>query len=596
MTVVINENACIRTAGDQALQNGVSRAIQLPIADGFNANPLPLKAERVGKFLAFDAGGQPVLALSSMGADSALRVDLAAATGAALIGTTGGRSQQQLNSIVIRPERFGAIGDGVADDTAAVQAALDYATTQKKPLVCDGKYKLTGKILGTTLWGLTSIGSGEFIITFDDDVFEFSGAGPNSLLGNLTWTYKVATASNKNTIIFKYQYHVMGLKVEKNNINGFTNCGWNFLKIKKISGTGGFFGGFCYRDNRSLLINNDIDLENADWVNSGTFSNNFKFYGNYAVYVGTGCVLYDYNIHGWWGQETNGIINAVDGQLNKCSIIGVLNWDTNTVAINLGVNTRANTIEKVYEFDITDLGYMNNIVTADNIYTSNASTAISNTRFTEIAVANKNSFLNIFNTVATTGDALARNGIVSIQGTGLKHNAFWLRVGAGGGTYLLDTLDKTVMGIDLAGKYDVFSALRFFLDFTVGSTDMDDKSIKIGMGTAVNTATPVAGTFLTNIGGNFVIATFDGNNVATTLYSLGAIKLGRNQVQFISPAYQSGIATTSAIHFNNNFVGRFTLDTNTSKRPIIQLVSTSKVTTVGLLRCDMRNTCNANLA
>lgn len=495
-----------------------------------------------------------------------------------------------------RPEYFGAIGDDVADDTAAVQAALDYATTIKSALVCDLTYKLTAKILGTTLFGITSIGSGKFTIAFDDDVFEFSGLTQGAIFSNLSFTPTVATATHKAILIFKYQYHCIGLKIDRCQVNGFKDCGWNFLKLLKIGGSGGFFGSFCYTNNRTSLIWNDIDLENADWVNSCTFSNNFKFYGNYGVYVPAGSVLYDCNVHGWWGQQTAGIIYALDGGFNKSSIIGMLNWDTNTVALVMGVKSRGNTVSKTYTFDILDLGYMNDIITADYTYTSNAATAIATTLFTETAQGNKNAFAAIFNTVTATGDAVARNGILSTFSNGLKQNAYWLRVNATGGTYLLDTLDKTVFGSDPVGKYDLYAGQRFFLDFSVASTNMDDTSIKIGYGTATSVATPVAGTFLTNIAGNFVIATFDASNVATILYSLGAIKLGRNQVQFIRPPYQKPLATDSAIHFNNNFVGRMTLDPNAFVRPIIQIVSTSLQTTLGLLYCGIRTNQSANLA
>lgn len=628
----INSEAAIRLGGDNTLQTNInteastriaqdlyyeaasnSRDITLggridseisnrALSDTFSirfpeipATILPTASSRAGKFLVFDGGGQPALASSSTGSDAALRGDIAAVTGAALVGTTGGRSQQDFNNLSIRPERFGAIGDGVIDDTAAVQAALNYATTKQKPLVCDGTYKLTSKITGTTLYGMTSIGSGKFIVTFDNDVFEFSGVAPNVLFSNLTFSFTVATATNKAVLLIKYQFHSMGLKVDNNNVNGFTACGWDFLRIQKTSGTGGFFGGFAYTNNRTMLINNDIDLVNADWVNSATFANNFKFYGNYGIFVRSGSSLYDSNIHGWWGQQCNGVIYCEDGEMNKCSIIGMLNWDTNTVALQMGVKCKGNTISKVYEFDIIDTGYMNKIVNDDYIYTSNVVTAIATTRFNEVALPNKASFAGIFNTVTATGGAVARNGIISTFGAGLKQNAYWIRTTTSGDSYLLDTLDKTVLGSDHTGKYDNYSGIRFWLDFSVGSTDMDDKSIKIGMGTAVTSATPVAGTFLTNIGGNFVIATFDTSNVATTLYSLGAIRLGRNQVQFIAPSYTSSLATTSAIHFNSIFVGRFTLDPNAYKRPIIQITSTTKVTTLGLLRCEIRNTIAANL-
>lgn len=64
-----------------ALKAEVDRALKVRRGDGVALMP----ADRSGKFLAFDAGGNPVVATGT-GADSALRSDLAASGGAALAG------------------------------------------------------------------------------------------------------------------------------------------------------------------------------------------------------------------------------------------------------------------------------------------------------------------------------------------------------------------------------------------------------------------------------------------------------------------------------------------------------------------------------
>lgn len=52
----------------------------------------------------------------------------------------------------ITPQMFGAVGDGVADDTAAIQAAIDYAfgSGSMRVYVPAGKYKITSPLLLTT--------------------------------------------------------------------------------------------------------------------------------------------------------------------------------------------------------------------------------------------------------------------------------------------------------------------------------------------------------------------------------------------------------------------------------------------------------------
>ncbi|CAM4318436.1 Peptidase S74 domain-containing protein [Bordetella tumbae] len=78
-------------------------------------------------------------------ADDALRGDLANATdptkGAALVGYYGGTGSSpddtvfaQLGSTPLRIEAFGAVGDGVTDDTAAFQAAYAALATAPRPL------------------------------------------------------------------------------------------------------------------------------------------------------------------------------------------------------------------------------------------------------------------------------------------------------------------------------------------------------------------------------------------------------------------------------------------------------------------------------
>ena len=50
------------------------------------------------------------------------------------------------NDNVIKPEEFGAVGDGVADDTQALQDCIDYARDNKKIILLTAKYNITDKV------------------------------------------------------------------------------------------------------------------------------------------------------------------------------------------------------------------------------------------------------------------------------------------------------------------------------------------------------------------------------------------------------------------------------------------------------------------
>lgn len=137
----------------------VGRAILVP--PGEAGVELPALPGRAGRLLGFDADGALALLLGT-GADGALRGDLAGLIGAALVGYGGRSVADKLGEFVsVKDRRFagGAKGDGVTDDTAAIQAALDaLAGTGKQLLFPDGRYRTTATLLART--GVSLIGFG----------------------------------------------------------------------------------------------------------------------------------------------------------------------------------------------------------------------------------------------------------------------------------------------------------------------------------------------------------------------------------------------------------------------------------------------------
>jgi len=85
---------------------------------------------------------------------------------------------------------FGAVGDGVADDTAAIQAAVDSMTEGGQIFFPPGKYKLTDEITLPSVGALTLQGSGGVDFIRGSPVPSGSG------------TYLFQTTSNKAIFVF----------------------------------------------------------------------------------------------------------------------------------------------------------------------------------------------------------------------------------------------------------------------------------------------------------------------------------------------------------------------------------------------------------
>lgn len=104
-------------------------------------------SERAGKMLTFNAQGAPILGVPSAGDATSVLTSLSAPAGAGLIGVEPkGYVQDAIHYVT--PEMYGAVGDGVADDTAAIQAAVNYCLSNpgKFAIRGDRLYALSGPV------------------------------------------------------------------------------------------------------------------------------------------------------------------------------------------------------------------------------------------------------------------------------------------------------------------------------------------------------------------------------------------------------------------------------------------------------------------
>ena len=83
---------------------------------------------------------------------------------------------------------FGAVGDGVTDDTAAIQAAIDYGSSLNKAVLVEDTHKLNSNLVAKSNTGLvSSTGKGKFILAASVTAVDQTAALDNFVVDNITF-------------------------------------------------------------------------------------------------------------------------------------------------------------------------------------------------------------------------------------------------------------------------------------------------------------------------------------------------------------------------------------------------------------------------
>ena len=161
-----------------------NRAILFPETEenaGLN-NILPISSLRADKLFGFDSSGNvsfPSTTVTQLEAAVSSFVNATGNNATSILydpesGTAQQRTVEDKLREVVSIKDFGAVGDGVTDDTAEVQAALDYATANSKTILVDGNFAVYSTVT-TSTGNVMMYGTGAEVSKFT----LYSGAGIN---------------------------------------------------------------------------------------------------------------------------------------------------------------------------------------------------------------------------------------------------------------------------------------------------------------------------------------------------------------------------------------------------------------------------------
>jgi len=498
-----------------------------------------------------------------------------------------------------KPEWWGATGkDNGVDATAAVRAAINYGQSNKKTVVCDNEYILSEQITSGVFQGITSINRGTFHINADVTPFNFSGIAAGKWFERMSFKYKVAATNTKPTILFDFQYLVLGMKMRDLEFWGDAGKTWVGVGIKGKNGYG-FSGGFAFEGNRAHSMHADLHFIGGAnfWCNGGTISTNFSYYGNYSVLIDEGCNVNNLIIQNYQAQENTQYTICCNGRLNKSIIDISYNWDTLRPAVFLSEFCNGVTIRETYIHDIVDLGYKT-IIQQKNIdvLTDTAiaqSLVVCDGEYTEASLSN---VLKI----VKTGNVQVADGTHSEFTTGNNRDGYTIyttpatttpATQAGKLTMFNPAVQITGLASRITG-YSAYTAFRFSVNFEILTSTLDDGAFIFGVGHAASNLIP--STFWVGITvrlGRIKIISKTDAATETVIADLGLVEKRRLDVQFLLKSRDG--TNKQPIHVNGAVVGYYDINPNFNKSPFVSIKSVTNPTGIHIISLGVRNQVSA---
>lgn len=263
-TATVGQTAFVLAADPGAIGNldvSIDGVTQVPIDDyTLSGTTLTMTSALVG--------GERVLARygTAAGATDASSMTWQPAGTGAVQRTVQGKLRESVSAL-----DFGAVGDGVANDTAALSAALAYCRSVAKPLYMPaGTYRTTAVL---DISGVTIIGDAKGYRNANGTIIE--GSGTHDVLAQINATADLTRVDLHN---LRIRGGLWGVKVRYmlhshwSNVH-VTNCSQGGIQFGNSSDAGGLFNTF---DNiETDVTGTGIDINGNQFVNANSFNQCF---------------------------------------------------------------------------------------------------------------------------------------------------------------------------------------------------------------------------------------------------------------------------------------------------------------------------------